>query len=156
MASTATIDEPLTASRQPGARVLLFAVGDQVYGSDIAVVREIIPLRHATRLPGAAPFVTGLINLRGTIVTVLDLGRRLERAAATRGDGSVVLCEIGAKVVGIAVDEVMDVRPLAADGIEAASADDARGGIVRGMARLDGERVVVLLDLVALARQALL
>ena len=136
--------------------MLLFSVGEQVYGSDIATVREIIPQRHATRLPGAPAYVTGLINLRGTIVTVLDLGRRLERTEGARSDGSVILCEVGTKVVGIAVDEVMDVKALPAGGIEAASADEARGGIVRGMARLDTERVVVLLDLIALARQALL
>ena len=136
--------------------MLLFSVGEQVYGCDIGAVREIIPQRPATRLPGAPPFVTGLINLRGTIVTVLDLGRRLERTAGARADGSVILCEMGTKLVGLAVDEVMDVRPLAEAAIEAASADQARGGVVRGMARLDAERVVVLLDVIVLARQALL
>lgn len=136
-------------------RVLLFALGDQTYGCDIATVREIIPQRRATRLPGAPAFVCGLINLRGTIVTVLDLGRRLGRDAA-KGDGSIILAELGTKLVGIAVDDVMDVRPLSEDEIESATADDARGGIVRGMGRLNDERVVILLDVITLARQALL
>ena len=98
--------------------MLLFSVGEQVYGCDIGAVREIIPQRAATRLPGAPPFVTGLINLRGTIVTVLDLGRRLERGDAARGEGSVILCEVGTKLVGLAHDleaglaeDVADHRP---------------------------------------------
>ena len=61
------------------ARTLLFRVAGKTYGCDIDAVREIIPYRRATRLPGAPSFVQGLINLRGTIVTVLDLGTRLEQ-----------------------------------------------------------------------------
>jgi purine-binding chemotaxis protein CheW len=154
LASTATTAEP-NATPAAAIRVLLFALGGQTYGCDIATVREIIPQRKATRLPGAPAFVCGLINLRGTIVTVLDLGQRLERGAA-KEDGSIILAEVGTKVVGIAVDDVMDVRPLTEDEIEAATADDTRGGVVRGMGRLDDERVVILLDVITLARQVLL
>jgi purine-binding chemotaxis protein CheW len=150
LASTATIAE------KAALRVLLFGLAEQVYGCDIATVREIIPLRRTTRLPGAPAYVSGLINLRGTIVTVLDLGRRLERPTPTREDGSIILVDVGAKLVGIAVDEVMDVRPMTDDRIQAATADQTRGGIVRGMGRLDEDRVVVLLDAPALARQVLL
>lgn len=137
-------------------RALLFALGDQVYGCDITKVREIIPQRRTTRLPGAPAFVCGLINLRGTIVTVLDLARRLERSAGAKADGSYIMVEVGSKLVGIAVDDVMDVRALADSEIEAATADEARGGIVQGMGRLGDERMVVLLDVIALARQVLL
>ena len=137
-------------------RALLFALGDQVYGCDIAMVREIIPQRRTTRLPGAPAFVCGLINLRGTIVTVLDLARRLERSVGAKPDGSYVMVEVGSKLVGIAVDDVMDVRALADSEIQAATADEARGGIVQGMGRLGDERMVVLLDVIALARQVLL
>ncbi len=137
-------------------RALLFALGDQVYGCDITMVREIIPQRRTTRLPGAPAFVCGLINLRGTIVTVLDLARRLERSAGAKADGSYIMVEVGSKLVGLAVDDVMDVRALAEHEIEAATADETRGGIVQGMGRLGDERMVVLLDVIALARQVLL
>ena len=137
-------------------RVLLFALGDQVYGCDIATVREIIPQRRPTRLPGAPAFVCGLINLRGTIVTVIDLAKRLERSAGAKEDGSYIMIEIGNKLVGIAVDDVMDVRALTENEIEAATADQTRGGVVRGMGRLGDERMVVLLDVITLARQVLL
>jgi purine-binding chemotaxis protein CheW len=144
------------ASPAAAMRVLLFALGEQVYGCDIATVREIIPQRRPTRLPGAPAFVCGLINLRGTIVTVIDLAKRLERSSSSKADGSYIMVEIGNKLVGIAVDDVMDVRALTENEIEAATADQARGGVVRGMGRLGDERMVVLLDVITLARQVLL
>ncbi|HEU4641819.1 MAG TPA: chemotaxis protein CheW, partial [Gemmatimonadaceae bacterium] len=71
-------------------------------------MREIIPFRRATRLPGAPPYVAGLMNVRGIIVTVLDIGVRLDATAPDRTTGSVMLIEHGTKVVGAAVDEVLD------------------------------------------------
>src|ERR671912_28571 len=102
LASSETILESLVA-----ARTLLFRVSGKVYGCDIEAVREIIPYRRATRLPGAPPFVQGLINLRGTIVTVLDLGTRLDPARPPMREGSIILATHGTHVVGVAVDEVM-------------------------------------------------
>lgn len=138
-----------------GARMLLFEVGGRVYACGIDAVREIIPFRRCTRLPGAPSFVCGLINLRGTIVTVLDLAARLDAGSVDRVEGSIVLAEHGSKVVGIGVDRVRDVQPIPPDEIEPATGDDTRGGIVRGLAHLDGQ-VVVLLDVPQLVRQALL
>ena len=86
--STLASSETLPESRAT-ARTLLFRVAGKVYGCDIEAVREIIPYRRATRLPGAPPFVQGLVNLRGTIVTVLDLGARLDPARPPVRDGSI-------------------------------------------------------------------
>ncbi len=149
--SQTTILEQLAA-----ARTLLFRVAGRVYGCDIGAVREIIPWRRATRLPGAPPHVQGLINLRGTIVTVLDLGARLDAAHPPMRDvgGSIVLVEHGARVVGVAVDEVLDVQAIAEERIEQA-AGDTRGGVVRGLGHR-GDDVVVLIDIQMLVTQVLL
>ena len=88
-----------------------------MYGCDIEAVREIIPYRRATRLPGAPAYVQGLINLRGPIVTVLDLGVRLDPTRARVEDGSIILATYGTRMVGVAVDEVMDVRAIAEEPI---------------------------------------
>lgn len=139
-------------------RTLLFRVGRRVYGCDIDCVREIIPWRRSTRLPGAPAHVQGLVNLRGTIVTVLDLAARLEPDAAPIGEGhdgrSIILVEHGSRVVGAAVDEVMDVREIAPEPVEEVTAG-ARGGLVRGLGHLEGD-VVVLLDIHMLITQVLL
>ena len=149
--SQTTILEQLAA-----ARTLLFRVAGKAYGCDIDAVREIIPYRRATRLPGAPPYVQGLINLRGTIVTVLDLGTRLDASHPPMRDvlGSIILAEHGTRVVGVAVDEVLDVRAIAEERVEAA-AGDTRGGVVRGLGHLE-DGVVVLIDIHLLVTQVLL
>ncbi|CAN5382102.1 chemotaxis protein CheW [soil metagenome] len=136
------------------ARTLLFRVADGVYGCDIDGVREIIPYRRATRLPGASPYVQGLINLRGTIVTVLDIGMRLDPTRAPVREGSIILATHGTRVVGVAVDEVMDVQPIVAEPI-ATSAPEAHPGLVRGLGHLN-DGVVVLVDIHVLITQVLL
>jgi purine-binding chemotaxis protein CheW len=134
-------------------RLLLFAVAGTVYGCDIGAVREIVPFRRATRLPGAPPYVRGLFNLRGAIVTVIDLAARLAGSTAA-DDGSVVMAQFGSKSVGLAVDEVRDVEILPPERFEPASGDVARGGIVRGLGHLDGG-VVIVLEVPAVIRQVM-
>ncbi len=147
MASTApTIDDI-------AGRTLLFRVGSVVYGCDIRAIREIVPYRRATRLPGAPPYVQGLINVRGTIVTVLDVGARLEPGRAPATDGSIIMVEYGTRTVGLVVEEVMDVRVLSFDSDGAA--DAPKDTIVHGVGRVE-TTVVVALDVRALIKQVLL
>ncbi len=161
MASSAPIPE--SAADGVAHRYLLFGVGGRIYGCEIARVREIVPFRRCTRLPGAPSYVAGLINLRGTVVTVLDLGLRLGGAAVDRSEGSVILVEQGGRVVGVGVDEMRDVQRFAPEEIEAADAQavgaagsgTTASGAVRGIARV-GPAVVVLLDVGSIIKQALL
>lgn len=126
-----------------------------MYGCDIAAVREIVPYRHPTRLPRAPSYVQGLINLRGSIVTVLDLGTRLDPARPPVNEGSIILIERrgGNRTVGLVVEEVMDVRVLSAD--EGAVASESAQGIVRGVGHVDGT-LVITLDIETLVKQVLL
>jgi purine-binding chemotaxis protein CheW len=135
---------------------LLFRVGANLYGCDIAEAREIIPMRRATRLPGAPPFVRGLINIRGTIVTVLDLGQRLDPKRGPTKTGSILLVRHNDRVVGFIVDRVEDVRPLSTV-VEGADAGVKGGaaGIVKGIAT-SNDATVVILDLPTLIKQVLL
>jgi purine-binding chemotaxis protein CheW len=152
LASTASIPEATLAP------TLLFRVGGATYGCDIEATQEIIPLRRMTRVPGAPAYVRGLINMRGTIVTVLDLGMRLDPSsvpiAGGEGGGSILLLRHRDRLVGIVVEEVLDMRGLEIDEGDAGQRGGA-GTIVRGMATLDDATVVVL-DLDALIKQVLL
>lgn len=147
MASIASIPELSTTP------TLLFRVGASLFGCDTASVQEIIPLRPATRLPGAPRHVRGLINIRGTIVTVLDLAVRLGTADEPGAGGSILLVRYRDRVVGLSVDEVADVRPLAIEREDAGVGP--AGGIVRGVASADDTPIVVL-DLDAVIQQVLL
>ena len=154
MASSETILESLAA-----ARTLLFRVAERIYGCDIDAVREIIPYRRATRLPGAPSYVQGLVNLRGTIVTVLDLGVRLDPTRAPVREGSIILAQHGVRNVGVAVDEVMDVQAIVEEAVDAETGGsggaDITAGLVRGLGHLEGD-VVVLIDIHTLVTQVLL
>jgi purine-binding chemotaxis protein CheW len=162
LASTQSINEvadPLAVGGEgvggEDHRLLLFVVAGRVYACAIDPVREIIPARRATPLPGAPDFVRGLINLRGAIVTVVDLGRRLGESPGERSDGSIILVEHGGRTMGLAVDEVRDVQPVDARRIEAVSGDRALGGIVCGIGHLD-DGVVLLLDVGLVVQHVLL
>ncbi|MBA3889357.1 MAG: chemotaxis protein CheW [Gemmatimonadaceae bacterium] len=133
-------------------RTLLFRVGERVYGCDIAAVREIVPFRPATRLPGAPPYVLGLINLRGILTTVLDLGGWLEPERSPAEGGSIVLVDHGARHVGLAVDEMLDVQGIVPEPL--GDVASGRGGVLKGVGRMD-ETVVILLDVSTLVEQVL-
>ena len=124
------------------------------YAIDVDEAREIIPMRRMTRLPGAPAHVIGLINVRGMIVTVIDLARRLEPHAppAPIADGAILLVRRGQGLVGLAVREVLDVCPVDLSDIESALLS---AGAVRGVVHV-GDAPVIVLDLHALIKQVLL
>ena len=126
-----------------------------MYGVDTTQIQEIIPFRRVTRLPGAPPFVRGLINVRGTIVTVIDLGVRLDPSCTPLDDGSVLLTRYHDRTVGLAVDEVLDVRGVVIEEPPAQAANSGGGGVVRGLSTVD-TRAVVILDLDAMLHLVLL
>lgn len=136
----------------PQRRLLLFDIAGSLYACDMAAVREIIPFQQITRLPGAPPAVCGLINLRGNIVTVLDLSIRVAKQECNRAAGSILLVPYRDKLVGIGVDEVRDLQSVRADGVESQgdlTAFDAN--IVAGLAEVEGE-LAVILDINAIVR----
>ncbi|MEO8881186.1 MAG: chemotaxis protein CheW [Gemmatimonadaceae bacterium] len=137
MASTASL--PDISPRQ----LLLFRLADRIGGIELEMVREILPPSLATRLPGAPAYVRGLINVRGTVVTVVDLVARLSDRPA-RPDGPVMLIEHEGKVVGVAVDEVIEVQPVPPDGWQTPIGDVLPGGIVYAMGEIDSQTVLLV------------
>ena len=138
-----------TATIGEERQLVVFQLGAELYGVDIARVHEIIRLQTITRVPRAPSFVEGVINLRGKVIPVVDLRRRFglptaEHTRATR----IVVVEIGDQVVGIIVDSVSEVLRVSTATIEPPSPVVA--GIdseyLHGIAKLP-ERLVILLDL---------
>lgn len=100
-------------------RIVLLGAGGHWFGVAIEAIREIIPPRPYTPLPGSEPFVCGLINLRGRIVTVIDLGARLGlRPASDVPEHSVVILEHAGRLVGMAVEEVSRIVRFDPDRLE--------------------------------------
>ncbi len=126
-------------------RVLLFRLGPTLFAAPAAAVREIIPASRPTRIPGADRSVAGLVNIRGTLLTVVD-GRRAVGLPVTRDHGeSVLVLDEGGRALGLAVDEVLDLVDAAVD--EAETGPEAEGldrAIIRSAAAHGGRRFVVL------------
>ncbi|HXZ47696.1 MAG TPA: chemotaxis protein CheW [Usitatibacter sp.] len=139
--------------REKRDEFLSFRLGEEEYAIDILQVREIRPHETPTRIAGAPDFVKGVINLRGTIVPIVDLRARFglpPRAASS--DPVVIILAIAERPLGIVVDGVSDVVALAAGEIRPAPVEFAtlvERGFVRGLAPID-ERLLIVVDLVAL------
>ena len=137
-------------SKASGAReYLTFRLGDEEYGIDILKVQEIRGYEQPTRIANAPEFIKGVVNLRGTIVPVIDLRLKL-RLDEARYDAFTVMIVLNVedRVVGIVVDSVSDVIPLNAEQIrptpEFGAAVDTR--FISGIGTQD-DRMLILLDI---------
>lgn len=121
-----------TARQDRGRRVeyLAFRLADDVYATPVGLVREILKPPPLTEVPRAPHTVLGIISVRGLLVTVVDLRRRLRLPEQTPTRRSRILLAEGAQreTFGLFVDEVLQVHRFAEDEIEAAS--PALGGDV--------------------------
>lgn len=129
------------------SRWVCFGVGDQVYGLPILAVQEVLREAQIEPVPGAAPQVLGVINLRGNVITVLDLRLRLGLPAPPAGsDSRIVVLDHRGESFGLLVDRVADVRKV----IDAAvkPAPNVGAGIssarVHGIYTRDGDLVTLL------------
>jgi purine-binding chemotaxis protein CheW len=99
--------------RDATMQVVSFKVGDESYGIDIQLVREIRAWSATTQLPNTPQFVRGVINLRGIIVPILDLRARFGQGTTEPGTAHVVIVvAIGSRLAGILVDSVSDIVTL--------------------------------------------
>jgi purine-binding chemotaxis protein CheW len=120
---------------------------DRYYGVDVRQVQEVIRYQELTRVPLASPVVSGLINLRGRIVTAIDLRRRLGLPARPVDKLPMnVVVRTGDDAVSLLVDEIGDVIEVPADKFEAPP-DTLRGparALIEGVYKLDGRLMLVL------------
>ena len=93
--------------------LLSFRVADQEYSVDIMSVREIRGWTRATSLPHAPDYVRGVINLRGSVLPVVDLATRLGIEAGEPNERSVIIVvDVGGRTVGLRVDAVSDILSI--------------------------------------------
>ena len=89
---------------------LIFTVDSIDFGIDIGVVQEIIKIQPVTAIPNALDFCVGIINLRGTIIPVLDMRIKLGFEATEYDDKAcIIVIMLGSELVGVIVDSVQDV-----------------------------------------------
>ena len=134
---------------------LTFALGEEEYGVEILKVQEIRGYDSVTRLPEAADYIKGVINLRGIIVPVIDMRLKFNLAADYTALTVMIVLNVGERVVGMVVDSVSDVVRLGGEQIrevpEMGATIDRK--FLTGLGTLD-ERMLILLDIERLMTSA--
>jgi purine-binding chemotaxis protein CheW len=141
-------------------KVLTFSLGGEVYGVDILRVKEIRGWSPVTRIPQSEPSVLGVLNLRGSVVPIVDLRIRFALQAAEFNAVTVIIVlslptATGLKEIGIVVDSVQDVVDIDAAQLKPAPdvGNAAAGEFIEGIAT-HGEQMLILLDAEYLAAPA--
>lgn len=149
-------NERSEASGSPSSaedQYLTFVLSDEEYGVDILRVQEIRGFESVTRIPNSPPHVLGVLNLRGSIVPIVDLRLRFRLEAVEYGPTTVIVVarvenEAGSRVVGMVVDGVSDVCNVAKSNIKPAPnlGDSMDTRFLSGLATIE-DRMVILLNL---------
>ena len=126
-----------------------FQVGRETYGVPITSLHEIVRVPEITVVPDAPVYLEGVINLRGKIVSVMDLRKRFgEKQVALNKQNRILVVEHSGKLAGLIVDSASEVLKIPAADVEAAPSVFQEGGLncVSGLGKVKG-RLVVLLDM---------
>ncbi len=129
-----------------------FQVGRETYGVSITSLHEIVRVPEITAVPDAPDYMEGVINLRGKIVSVIDLRKRLgEIQVAPSRRNRILVVEHNTRLSGLIVDSASEVLKIPAEDVEPAPHEFQEGGLncVTGLAKYKG-RLIVLLDMAKL------
>jgi purine-binding chemotaxis protein CheW len=139
---------PAALAQRTGTQFATFFIGDLFFGIDVLNVQEVLRHQEMTRVPLAAEVIRGLINLRGQIVTAVDMRGRLElppRQEAAHSMNMVVRTQEGA--VSLLVDEIGDVLEMDASNYEPPpdNLSPVARSLIRGIFKLK-DRLLLVLD----------
>ena len=128
----------------------MFTLGDEEFGIDISLVQEIVRITKTTFLPNAPEYIEGVMNLRGDVIAVMDMGKRYGIGIRQRNEKSrIVITEIGESLIGLIVDSVKEVIKVDIENIEHPpknATSEIKAELVEGIAKVE-ERLIVLLNL---------
>ena len=144
-----TFTTPGTSAHLHPQEFLTFRLGAEEYGIDILKVQEIRGYDAVTRIAGAPEWMKGVINLRGSIVPIVDMRVRFHLDKVTYDQFTVVIIlSIAGRVVGMVVDSVSDVMTLAAEQIRPTPdfSSNVSGGYIMGLGTVE-ERMIILMDI---------
>ena len=145
MGAMERVGDLTTAARE----YLTFRLSQEEYGIDILKVQEIRGYEPPTRIANAPTFIKGVVNLRGTIVPIVDMRLKFNCSEAEHNSFTVVIIlNLRSRIVGIVVDSVSDVLELAADSIKTAPDIESiiDNGCILGLGSVS-DRMLILLDI---------
>lgn len=130
-------------------QLVVFRMAKELYGVGIDAVHEIVKVPDITEVPDAPAYLVGVINLRGKIIPVVDLRKRLRLQGAERTKASrVLITENGGRLLGLLVDAVSEVLKVQPEAVEPPPDMIASIGVeyIIGVAKVE-PRLIILLDL---------
>lgn len=137
------------ASNDPMSQWVTFRLEKETYGINVMQVQEVLRVSEIAPVPGAPPYVLGIINLRGNVVTVIDTRNRFDLTPKEIDDASrIVIIEAQKQVIGILVDSVAEVVDLRGSEIESAPnvGGEESARYIQGVSSQDND-LLVLVDL---------
>jgi purine-binding chemotaxis protein CheW len=139
----------------PEIHIVGFRVGRETYGVPITSLHEIVRVPEITAVPDAPEYMEGVINLRGKIVSVIDLRKRFgEKQTTANRRNRILVVEHNGRLSGLIVDSASEVLKIPTSDIEPPPAMFQEGGLncVTGLGKYQG-RLIVLLDMNKLLNQ---
>ncbi len=140
-------DQATVRSDAKELELLSFRVGEQEYSVDIMSVREIRGWTRPTPLPHSADYVRGVINLRGTVLPIVDLARRLAIPVNEACERNVIIvARVRHQTVGLLVDAVSDILAIPESDLQPPPemAADEGQGFVRSLTIVEGSMLRIL------------
>ncbi|MGA2465437.1 MAG: chemotaxis protein CheW [Thermodesulfobacteriota bacterium] len=130
-------------------QILVFKVANDELGLDISCVREVLRPQEIYPLPKTPDFIEGVINLRGHIVALIDLRKRLHGKQIEEPGKRIIICKVNKLIVGLTVDSLKEIIALSEENIKPTpevAAMQMEADVTSGLARI-GERIIPILDL---------
>lgn len=135
-------------------QLVTFSIGEQ-YGVPISQVQEIIRIGNITKVPNSLPYMEGVINLRGRVLPVLNLRKRLKLSEKDISKESrIVVVEAGTRTIGLLVDAVAHVIKMSPEVVDRAPEEvlEVDSDYITGVCKLK-DSLVILIDLERLIRR---
>jgi purine-binding chemotaxis protein CheW len=132
-------------------KFMIFSLGEHRFAISLSQVKEVIAMTDITRLPNVPGYFCGLINLRGQIISIIELAQKLEfNGLAKSAKPCIIISEVSGMVLGFIVDDVLEVMGLEEEQVERNI--DIQSKVSRdhiaGVAKIDGRGLIIILDLV--------
>ena len=147
--NTKTLENSASSAKDPVIQWVTFKLDGETYGINVMQVQEVLRFTEIAAVPGAPQYVLGIINLRGSVVTVIDTRKRFGLKPCEINDQTrVVIIEAEKQVVGILVDSVAEVVYLRSSEIETPPnvGNDETSKFLQGVCNRGGE-LLILIDL---------
>jgi purine-binding chemotaxis protein CheW len=137
-------------------QILVFTLANEELGVDISCVREVLRPQKTYPLPRTPPFIEGVIHLRGYIIALIDLRKRLiAKPMEEEPNKRIIVCRVNKSVVGLTVNGLREIISLSKEDImptpEVVSTQ-MEADVISGIARV-GERIIPILDLEHILRK---